>query len=62
MTILKSFVRNRAYLEAIMVQGYYTEEAVEWVLNYADPSNLISVPKSRREGGSQKKEPLGRRL
>jgi hypothetical protein len=33
-----------------MVQGYCTEEAVEWVLNYADPSNPIGVPKSRHEG------------
>jgi hypothetical protein len=38
--ILKSFVRNRAYPEGNMVQGYCTEEAVEWALNYADPSNL----------------------
>jgi hypothetical protein len=48
--ILKSFVRNRAYPEGSMVQGYCTEEAVEWVLNYADPSNPIDVPKSRHEG------------
>jgi hypothetical protein len=33
-----------------MVEGYYTEETVEWVLNYANPSNLIGVPKSRHEG------------
>jgi hypothetical protein len=33
-----------------MVQGYCREEAVEWALNYADPSNLIGVPKSRHEG------------
>jgi hypothetical protein len=29
---LKFFVRNRAYPECSMVQGYYTEEAVEWAL------------------------------
>jgi hypothetical protein len=23
-----------------MVQGYCTEEVIEWTLNYADPSNL----------------------
>jgi hypothetical protein len=33
-----------------MVQGYFTKEAVEWALNYADPSNLIDVPKSCHEG------------
>jgi hypothetical protein len=34
--ILKSFVRNRAYPDRSMVQGYYTDEVMEWVLNYAD--------------------------
>jgi hypothetical protein len=48
--ILKSFVRNRAYSEGSMVQGYCTEKAVEWALNYADLSNPIGVPKSRHEG------------
>jgi hypothetical protein len=32
-----------------MVQGYCTKEAVEWALNYADPSNPIDVPKSHHE-------------
>jgi hypothetical protein len=48
--ILQSFVRNRAYLEDNMVQGYCTEEAMEWALNYADPSNPIDVSKSRHKG------------
>jgi hypothetical protein len=47
--ILKSFIRNRAYLEGSMVQGYCTEEAVEWALNYVDSTNPISVPKSHHE-------------
>jgi hypothetical protein len=47
--ILKSFIRNQAYPKGSMVQGYCTEEAVEWALNYADPSNPIGVPKSRHE-------------
>jgi hypothetical protein len=33
-----------------MIQGYCTEEVVEWALNYADSSNSIGVPKSRHEG------------
>jgi hypothetical protein len=33
-----------------MVQGYYKEEAVEWALNYADPSNQTGVPMSHHEG------------
>jgi hypothetical protein len=48
--ILRSFIRNRAYPEGNMVQGYCTEEVVEWALNYVDPSNPIGVPKSRHEG------------
>jgi hypothetical protein len=49
-SILKSFIRNRAYPESSMVQGYCTEEVVEWALNYADSSNPIGVPKSHHEG------------
>jgi hypothetical protein len=49
-SIMKSFIRNQAYPEGNMVQGYCTEEAVEWALNYADPSNPIGVPKSHHEG------------
>jgi hypothetical protein len=33
-----------------MIQEYCTEEAVEWTLNYADPSNPIGVPMSHHEG------------
>jgi hypothetical protein len=33
-----------------MVQGYCTEEAMEWDLNYADLSNPIGVLKSLYEG------------
>jgi hypothetical protein len=45
-----------------MVQGYCTEKALEWALNYADPSNPIGVPKSHHEGGSQENGSLGRRI
>jgi hypothetical protein len=48
--ILKLFVRNQAYPEGSMIQRYCIEEAMEWILNYADPSNQISVPKSGYEG------------
>jgi hypothetical protein len=44
-----------------MVQGYYTEEAVEWALNYADPTNLIGVPKSRHEGRLTGKGIIGKK-
>jgi hypothetical protein len=45
-SVLKSFIRNQAYPKGSMVQGYCTEKAVEWVLNYADLSNPIGVPMS----------------
>jgi hypothetical protein len=56
--VLKSFVRNRAYPEGSMIQRYCTEEAIEWALNYADPTNLIGVPKSRHEGMLTGKETI----
>jgi hypothetical protein len=44
-----------------MVQGYYTEEAVEWALNYADPTNPIGVPKSRHEERLTGKGTIGKK-
>jgi hypothetical protein len=48
--ILKSFIRNQVYPKGSMVQGYCTEKAVEWALNYTDPSNPIGVSKSHHDG------------
>jgi hypothetical protein len=59
--ILKSFVRNQAYLEGSMVQGYCTEDAMEWALNYTDLSNPIGVPKSRHEGRLTGKGTIGKK-
>jgi hypothetical protein len=58
--VLKSFVRNQAYPKGSIVQGYYTEEAIEWALNYSDPTNLIGVPKSRHEGRLTSKGTIGK--
>jgi hypothetical protein len=60
--ILKSFVRNRAYPDGSMVQGYCTEKAIEWALNYADPSYPMGVPKSRHEGRLIGKETIGKKV
>jgi hypothetical protein len=57
-----SFVRNRAYPKGSMVQGYCTEKAIEWMLNYVDSTNPIGVPKSHHGEGSLAKAALGRRL
>jgi hypothetical protein len=59
--ILKSFIRNRAYPEDNMIQGYCTEEAVEWALNHPDSSNLIGVSKSHHEGRLTGKENIGKK-
>jgi hypothetical protein len=60
-SILKFFIRNRAYPKHNMVQGYCIEEAVEWTLNYTDPSNQIGVPKSCHEGRLTGKETIGKK-
>jgi hypothetical protein len=44
-----------------MLQGYCTEEAIEWTLNYADPTNLIGVPKSHHEGRLTGKGTIGKK-
>jgi hypothetical protein len=44
-----------------MVQGYCIEEAVEWALNYADPSNPIGIPKSHHEGRLIGKGTIGKK-
>jgi hypothetical protein len=59
--ILKSFVRNRSYPKGSMVQRYYIEEAVEWDLNYADPSNPIDVLMSCHEGRLTGKGTIGKK-
>jgi hypothetical protein len=59
--VLKSFIRNRAYPEGSIVQGYCTEEAIEWALNYVDSTNPIGVPKSRHEGRLTGKGTIGKK-
>jgi hypothetical protein len=45
-----------------MVQGYCTEKAVEWALNYTDSSNPIDVPKSHHEGRLTRKGTIGKKV
>jgi hypothetical protein len=59
--VLKSFVRNRAYPKGNMVQGYCTEEVIEWALNYADSTNPIGLPKSCHEGRLTGKGTIGKK-
>jgi hypothetical protein len=59
--ILKSFIRNRAYPMGSMIQGYCTEDAVEWAQNYTNPSNPIGVPKSHHDGRLTQKGTIGKK-
>jgi hypothetical protein len=44
-----------------MVQGYYTEEAVGWALNYTDLSNPIGVPRSCHKGRLTENGTIGKK-
>jgi hypothetical protein len=44
-----------------MVQGYCTEEVIEWALNYVDRSHPIDVPKSHHEGRLTGKGIIGKK-
>ena len=53
MGILKSYVRTRFRPEGSIVEGYSTEEVVEFCTNYMTGVGPIGVPKSRYEGRLQ---------
>jgi len=50
MSTLNKYTKSRVHPEGSMVQGYSTEEVVDWCLDYIDPSNPIGISKSRHEG------------
>jgi hypothetical protein len=54
MTVLKKYVRNRSHPEGCMVQGWATEEVIEFVVNYMD-LQAIGKPISRHEGHLSRK-------
>nr|ABA94306.1 transposon protein, putative, CACTA, En/Spm sub-class [Oryza sativa Japonica Group] len=49
MGILKSYVRNRAKPEGSIIEGYTTEEAIEFCIDYMAETDPIGVPTSRHE-------------
>ncbi len=49
MGVLKSYVRNRAKPEGSIIEGYTTEEAIEFCVNYMFDADPIGVPVSRHE-------------
>nr|AAX96803.1 transposon protein, putative, CACTA, En/Spm sub-class [Oryza sativa Japonica Group]ABA92794.1 transposon protein, putative, CACTA, En/Spm sub-class [Oryza sativa Japonica Group] len=50
MGVLKSYVRNRAKPEGSIIEGYTTEEAIEFYVNYMSDADPIGVLASRHEG------------
>nr|AAT58820.1 unknown protein [Oryza sativa Japonica Group] len=50
MGVLKSYVRNRAKPKGSIIEGYTTEEAIEFCVNYMSDPDPIGVPASRHEG------------
>jgi hypothetical protein len=60
MGIIKKYVRNRSRPEGSIVEGYATEEVVEFYIDYMD-LQPIGVPVSRHEGRMLGKGTLGHR-
>jgi hypothetical protein len=50
MGILKHYVRNRACPEGSIIEGYVTEEVIEFCLDYMERLELVGVPRSVHEG------------
>nr|AAX95947.1 transposon protein, putative, CACTA, En/Spm sub-class [Oryza sativa Japonica Group]ABA93088.1 transposon protein, putative, CACTA, En/Spm sub-class [Oryza sativa Japonica Group] len=48
--VVKSYVRNRAKPEGSIIEGYTTEDAIEFCVNYMSDADPIGVPASRHEG------------
>jgi hypothetical protein len=46
MVVMKGYVRNRAYPEGSMIEGYITEEVIECCIYYMKDENPIGVPVS----------------
>nr|AAM74359.1 Putative transposable element [Oryza sativa Japonica Group] len=50
MGVLKFYIRNRAKPKGSIIEGYTTEEAIEFCVNYMSEADPIGVPMSRHEG------------
>lgn len=50
MGILKGYVRNRGHPEGSIIEGYTTEEVIEFCVDYMSETPSIGVPQSRHEG------------
>ncbi|GJU85087.1 uncharacterized protein Tco_1292633 [Tanacetum coccineum] len=62
MGFLKGHVRNRYRPEASIIQGYATEEVIEFCTDYMKDVPSIGVPQSRHEGKLQGVGTIGRNM
>jgi hypothetical protein len=46
MVVMKGYVRNYAHPEVSMIEGYTTEEVIEFYRDYMKDENPIGVPVS----------------
>ena len=61
MGVLKKYFHNRAWLEGSVAKGYWTEEVIEFCVDFIPNLNPISVPESRHEGRLSGKGTLGKK-
>lgn len=61
MGILKSYVRNRSRPEGSIIEGYTTEEVIEFCIGYMAQVEPIGVPLSRHEGRLEGIGTIGRK-
>jgi hypothetical protein len=46
MVVINGYVHNRAHPKGSMIEGYTTEEVIEYCIDYMKDENLIGVPVS----------------
>ncbi|XP_071740963.1 uncharacterized protein [Rutidosis leptorrhynchoides] len=61
MGILKGYVRNLNRPEVSIVEGYASEEVIEFCTNYMDGFKSVGIPQSRHEGRLSGQGTLGRK-
>ena len=62
MGILKGYVRNRAHPEGSIIEGYTTEEVIEFCVDYMLETPSIGVPQLRHEGRLAVVGPIGKKM
>ncbi|GJX10989.1 putative polyprotein, partial [Tanacetum coccineum] len=61
MGFLKGYVRNRSRPEGSIIQGYASEEVVQFCTNYMEGVTNIGIPQSRHAGRLDGKGTIGRK-